>query len=223
MRKFPFTTLLTGILTATASALAVVRLPAALKRKESKPAEISGLTTLVHLGPDGAIAREEDVSSPLFPPGSEVIAVNPYTHEFAIEDLDGTPLYYEVLSVEWDDADRTWRYMLNGESPDEGFAEAWLSKPPHPMMTKEWIESFAQELKEAEKMHEQYDEWGEAYHGLGEAAARRRKEKAKEAEEDRKYKVDAYLDLYNNGGEAEKAVALERLAELQGETKEGGK
>ncbi len=225
MRNKPTTTLLTGILTATAGALVATHFFIKLSGKrnvnvtQANAAESTDLTTLVFLGAEGEVTHEEDVSSPLFSAGDDVITVNPYTKEYAIEDLDGTPLYYSVVSFSWDDGDRTWRYALEGEGPDVGFAEEWLERPKFPMMEKEWRADSPNSKEEAENMHQNYgDEWGEEFSGLGKAAEKQRKLKAenerKEAEAERKYKIDCYLDLYNHGSPEMREIAAEMLAKL---------
>lgn len=232
MRNLPIKTLLTGILAATAGALTAAK----GRRKQAKQAEAPtpaiGLTTLIHLGPNG-VTHEESVHSPLFTPGDEVVVVNPYSHDYAIEELDGTPLYYEIVTARWDEGDRTWRYTLDGESPDEGYAEAWLIEPEHPRMTKEWVADFYDELKtkgsdDAMSMFGKgFGMDGEEFDGLGEAAAKRRKEKAKEvaaeASAEKAYKIDCYLDLLSKGTKEQRELAKERLTELTAtDSKKGG-
>lgn len=160
---------------------------------------------------------------PKFTPGELVVTVNPYTFDYCYEDFDGTPLYYAVISLSWDDLEGTWRYQLDGEDPQEFFAEEWLESPEHPTFSKSWAEQFYDELNEHHNKSKGDDDmfggnWGDEFNGLGKAAEKQRKLKAeaerKDAEESRKYKIDCYLDLLAKGTDEDKAVARKRLAEL---------
>lgn len=72
---------------------------------------------------------------PLFHVEQTVVTVNPFTHEYAIMDLDETPLYYVIKSIRYDLSGQTYRYFLEGE--DQWFAEEWLAIANIPSMTTE--------------------------------------------------------------------------------------
>lgn len=85
---------------------------------------------------DGAESVESaDEGGPLFEVDQTVITMNPFTFDYAIVDLDETPLYYVIKDIRYDTEENTYRYFLEGE--DEWFAEEWLEKPEVPSMTTE--------------------------------------------------------------------------------------
>lgn len=87
--------------------------------------------------------NEGQEKEPKFEVGSYVATYSPFTGEFVDVDWDGTPIYFEVLDVEFDKEDGTYRYLLEdeiyGESPEgegEWIAEEWLKQPKIPIMVK---------------------------------------------------------------------------------------
>lgn len=152
-----------------------------------------------------------DEGKPLFEKGQTVVTVNPFTMDFAIVDIDGTPLYYVIKDVQYDMEAKTYRYFLDGE--DEWFAEDWIDKAPYPAMTTE-LNEYAGIGKE-QHLVRNGDETG-----LSESEVRLLH--AQLDEKAYKFNVDRLLDVMRTGTPAEAEQAKEALKELSVVEKQGG-
>lgn len=146
--------------------------------------------------------EDDEDDGPLFSIGEMVVTFSPYTDDFVDYDFDGSPLYFEIEDYKWDEEDRCYRYLLEGDG--EWYGEDWLAKPEFPFMTKGNVKD-APETKE-NKREESIMQKGHRASEKAEIA--RRKEWARRADE--------LLDLYNehvkedNLEEAEKVMKTYR-------------
>lgn len=80
-------------------------------------------------------SMDDVLPEPSFAIGETVVTVNPFTRQFVYEDYDGTPLYYDIMDVQLDEKDRTYRYLLSGEGT--WVAEDWIKRTNVAMMVRE--------------------------------------------------------------------------------------
>lgn len=89
-------------------------------------------------GAHALVTIDGEVHKSLYAVGEIVVTLNPYTHEFVHEDLDGTPLYFIITSIAYDSGDGVFRYFIEGE--EEWVSEEWLDKPMVSMMSKIFVD-----------------------------------------------------------------------------------
>lgn len=95
-------------------------------------------TSLEQIGAELAGLSHERTAA--FDKGDVVVTLNPYTGDILMyegEDED-IPRYFEILDVEWDGKDSTYRYLLSGIG--KWAAEGWLDVSDLPVMMKTMTE-----------------------------------------------------------------------------------
>lgn len=124
------------LLIGTTAALFSFAFTRASQRKSKQPEQ----SEITWISADDVVTLE-----PLFELGEEVITFNPYTSDYALMDFDGSPLYFQVEDVLWDEDDECFRYRL--KENDQWFAETWLMTPEHPYMEKPLLQEEESEVR----------------------------------------------------------------------------
>lgn len=151
---------------------------------------------------------DEDVADELIPEyevGEIVVTYNPYIEDYADFDFDGSPVYYEIEEVKWDETDKCFRYKV--EDGRTWLAESWLAYPKYPFMEKDMGE-FKPETNENK---------GEAVPmkiNNGKPTGHRASEKTEVARRKAWSKrADELLDLYNGHKSKGNLETAERIME----------